>query len=89
MNGGRVRAQSRIACTDVIHRQAHRHGHAAQVHPDERAADVHARCSFDFLNEHRVVKGAPAVGSPAAARVGLRDGRHDLIAVGLGDRRAR
>lgn len=56
------------------------------MHPDERAADVHARCSFDFLNEHRVVKGAPAVGSPAAARVGLRDGRHDLIAVGPGDR---
>ena len=68
----------------MIQRQAHRHGHPAQMHTDERAADVHTCSGADLLDKDRVLKGAPAACGPAAARVGLRNGRDDLIAVGLG-----
>ena len=53
------------------------------MHTDQRTADVHARGGPDLLNKDGVVKALPAVRGPAAARVGLRNGRDDLIAVGL------
>ena len=67
----------------MIQRQAHRHGHPAQMHTDERAADVHTCSGADLLDKDRVLKGAPAACGPAAAGMGLRNGRNDLAAVGL------
>ena len=55
------------------------------MHADQCTADVHTGGGLHFLHQHGVMEGAPAVGGPAAARVGLGDGGYDLVAVLLGD----
>ena len=55
------------------------------MHPDQRSADVHTGFGPNFLHQHRVAERLPAGGGPTAARMGLRQGGHDLIPPFSGD----
>ena len=51
------------------------------MHPDQGAADIHARVGADLLHRHRVFEVLPAGGGPAAARMGTGHDAHFLPAV--------
>ena len=59
-----------VCFTDPVQAQPHRHGHPAQVHPDQGAANVDTGVGADLLHGNGVFELLPAGGGPAAARMG-------------------
>ena len=68
----------------MIQRKAHRHGHPAQMHSNQRAADVQPGVCLNFLHRHGGCKILPAGGGPAAACMRPRTHGYRFIAVFFG-----
>ena len=54
------------------------------MHANQRTADINSGSGTHFLHQNRMFKRLPAVGCPAAARMGLRHGVHLFITILFG-----
>ena len=54
------------------------------MHANQRTADINSGSGTHFLHQNRMFKRLPAVGCPAAARMGLRHSVHLFITILFG-----
>ena len=54
------------------------------MHANQRTADINSGSGTHFLHQNRMFKRLPAVGCPAATRMGLRHGVHLFITILFG-----